>query len=111
MEMLHSTIFNCLIYKGYGQRVAERQHEPGQPLVGPGFQLGLGAKDLDLVLGCSKSVEAPMPFASVLRDRFLASKAKGRTRMDWSAISLDVSENAGYSVEEDGSVTKKQRTK
>lgn len=28
MQMLNSTIFNCLIYKGYGQRVSERDHLP-----------------------------------------------------------------------------------
>jgi 3-hydroxyisobutyrate dehydrogenase-like beta-hydroxyacid dehydrogenase len=28
MTMLNSTIFDCLIYKGYGQRVAERDHTP-----------------------------------------------------------------------------------
>jgi len=95
MEMLSSTIFDCLIYKGYGMRVAKRQHTPGEELVGPGFQLDLGGKDIDLVLGCGKESNVPMPFASVLRDRFLAGKAKGRGKMDWSAISLQVSEDAG----------------
>lgn len=28
-EMLTSTIFDCIIYKGYGQRVANRDHSPG----------------------------------------------------------------------------------
>lgn len=37
MEMLTSTIFDCLIYKGYGMRTAHRQHIPNQPMVGPGF--------------------------------------------------------------------------
>lgn len=36
--MLSSTIFDCLIYKGYGQRVSERDHKPG------GFALELGLK-------------------------------------------------------------------
>ena len=26
MEMLNSTIFDCLIYRGYGDRVAQRSH-------------------------------------------------------------------------------------
>jgi hypothetical protein len=30
--------------------VAARQHEPGQPMVGPGFALDLGAKDVQLTL-------------------------------------------------------------
>ena len=43
MELLSSTIFDCLIYKGYGQRVSERDHKPG------GFSLTLGHKDVSLV--------------------------------------------------------------
>jgi hypothetical protein len=26
-----------IFFKGYGNRVASRQHEPGQPMVGPGL--------------------------------------------------------------------------
>ena len=43
MQLLSSTIFDCLIYKGYGQRVSERDHKPG------GFSLTLGYKDVSLV--------------------------------------------------------------
>ena len=134
MTMLNTTIFDCLIYKGYGDRIASRSHVPGQPLVGPGFQLELGLKDVTLALDvahkvrklatpsrarCSPDrtwplgprpalstlcasyagqVNAPMPFASTLHDRFLASLAKGRGQMDWSAIGLGVSEDAGIDV-------------
>ena len=78
MDMLSSTIFDCLIYKGYGMRTAHRQHTPGQPLVGPGFQLSLGLKDICLAQDVAHEVGSPMPFASVLHDRLLASQAKGR---------------------------------
>lgn len=30
MSMLSSTIFDCLIYRGYGQRVSKRDHQPGK---------------------------------------------------------------------------------
>jgi hypothetical protein len=36
-----------------------------------------------------------MPFASLMHDRWLASMAKGRQDLDWSAIALDVAEQAG----------------
>ena len=39
-----------------------------------------------------------MPFGSVLHDRFLAAKARGRGKMDWSAIGLSASEEAGVDV-------------
>ena len=98
MTMLNSTIFDCLIYKGYGDRIARRSHVPGEPLVGPGFQLELGLKDVTLALDVAHKVGAPMPFASTLHDRFLGSLAKGRGQMDWSAIGLAVSEEAGVDV-------------
>jgi len=52
-------------------------------------------KDVTLALDVAHKVQAPMPFASVLHDRFLASSSRGRGRMDWSAIGLAVSEDAG----------------
>jgi 3-hydroxyisobutyrate dehydrogenase-like beta-hydroxyacid dehydrogenase len=99
MDMLTSTIFDCLIYKGYGMRTAHRQHIPGQPLVGPEFQLDLGLKDISLTNSVAQQVHAPMPFCSVLQDRFLTSQAKeGRGGMDWSALGLLASEEAGIDV-------------
>lgn len=92
MKMLNSTIFDCLIYKGYGQRVSERDHIPG------GFSLQLGGKDVSLVLRDASKQRVAMPFASVLRDRFLSAEAKGRSQLDWSAIGLSSSEDAGVDI-------------
>lgn len=92
MNMLNSTIFDCLIYKGYGQRVSERDHKPG------GFALELGSKDVTLVFDTAHKAKVPMPIASLLHDRFLAAEANGRSWMDWSAIGLSVSEDAGVDV-------------
>jgi len=43
----------------------------------------------------AESTQMPMPFASLLHDRFMASVAKGRGEMDWWALALGVSEDAG----------------
>jgi len=95
IQLLTDTIFNCLIYKGYGQRVAQRDHRPG------GFSLTLGQKDVCLVSDAAKSAEVPMPFLSVLVDRFTSAKAKGRGSMDWSAVGLNIAEDAGLDVTKD----------
>ena len=95
MEMLTSTIFDCLIYKGYGQRVAMRDHKPG------GFALELGLKDVTLVLDTAHHSKVPMPLGSVLHDRWLASFAKGRGAVDWSAVGLSVSEDSGVDVSQE----------
>lgn len=92
VSMLTSTIFDCLIYKGYGQRVGERDHQPG------GFALNLGKKDVSLVLAAADAVAAPMPIASLLRDRFLSAQAAGWGDFDWSAIGMKVSADAGVDV-------------
>ena len=92
MEMLTTTIFDCLIYKGYGDRVANRKHQPG------GFALELGLKDVTLVLDTAHKSNTTMPLGSLLHDRYLTARAKGRAELDWSAIGLNASEDAGVDI-------------
>ena len=89
MEMLSSTLFACPVYQGYGNAIAQMRHTPA------GFRLPLGLKDVELVLKTGGEVRAPMPVAGILRDRFLASIAKGRGEMDWSAFALGARDDAG----------------
>jgi len=98
MQMLSSTIFDCLIYKGYGNRVAGRKHL--QDVERPGFALELGLKDVTLVLDTAHKSGTAMPFGSVLHDRLLSSLAKGRGDLDWSSIGLAISEDAGIDVDD-----------
>lgn len=91
-QMLTSTIFDCIIYNGYGQRVSERDHQPG------GFSLELGLKDVNLVCDTAFKSQVPMPVASLLRDKWLASYAKGRGEIDWSGVALSTSEDSGVNV-------------
>jgi len=95
MTLLSSTIFDCLIYKGYGERVSKRNHGPG------GFSLDLGLKDMTLVSQAAREANVPMPFLSTLLDRYVSAKAKGRQGMDWSAIGLGAAEDAGIDVAKD----------
>ncbi len=92
MKLYNSTFLDSAIYKGYGQRVSERDHRPG------GFALELGAKDMNLVKETALASQTPMPFLSVLQDHFLSAQAKGRGNLDWSAIGLGASEKAGVKV-------------
>jgi 3-hydroxyisobutyrate dehydrogenase-like beta-hydroxyacid dehydrogenase len=59
------------------------------------FRLPLGMKDIDLVLQSALAANAPMPMASLLRDRFISAIAKGRAELDWSAIALGAADDAG----------------
>lgn len=95
MRMLNTTVFDCLIYKGYGQRVSERDHVPYPDAH---FGLQLGHKDVKLMLDCAEKAQVPMPIVSLLHQRFLTAMAKGRSDLDWSAIGLNSAEDAGLSV-------------
>jgi 3-hydroxyisobutyrate dehydrogenase-like beta-hydroxyacid dehydrogenase len=88
-EMLTKTLFACPIYQGYGERIARQQYEPA------GFRLALGLKDIDLALQTATASQTPMPFGSLLHDRWLSGVAKGRSDLDWTAAALGVAEDAG----------------
>ena len=77
------------LHHSYASIMAEGRFEP------PGFRLALGLKDINLILDTAASSVTPLPLASVLHDRWLASMAKGRENLDWSAVILDVAEEAG----------------
>lgn len=77
------------LHHGYASAMAEGRFEP------PGFRLALGFKDINLILETAAASLTPLPVASVLHDRWLSSIAKKRGNMDWSAVILDVAEEAG----------------
>lgn len=77
------------LHHGYASMMAEERFDP------PGFRLALGLKDVNLILDVAEASVTPLPLGSVLHDRWLASMAKGRENLDWSAIILDVAEQAG----------------
>jgi 3-hydroxyisobutyrate dehydrogenase-like beta-hydroxyacid dehydrogenase len=87
--MMSKTLFAAPIYQNYGRFMLDRAFSP------PGFKLPLGAKDVGLALAAGAESHVPMPLASLLRDRFLASMAQGRSDLDWSSIALNAREDAG----------------
>ena len=88
-DLFGKTLFACPIYQGYGKSIAAEKFEPA------GFRLVLGFKDVSLALATATESEVPLPIASLLHDRYLAAIAKGRGDMDWTAVALGVSEDAG----------------
>jgi 3-hydroxyisobutyrate dehydrogenase-like beta-hydroxyacid dehydrogenase len=77
------------MHKSYADLIAEGKFRPA------GFRLALGLKDINLILQTAAESVTPMPFASLMHDRWLASMAKGREDLDWSAVALDAAEQAG----------------
>jgi 3-hydroxyisobutyrate dehydrogenase-like beta-hydroxyacid dehydrogenase len=88
-ELFGKTLFACPVYQNYGGMVAKQTYEPA------GFKLSLGLKDVTLVSQTAQASQMPMPLASLLRDRLLASVAQGRSDLDWTALALKASDEAG----------------
>jgi len=89
LDLLTSSIFNVPLYKNYGTMIAERHFEPA------GFAAHLGQKDMRLLLAAAEELKVPLPFASVLRDRFLELMAHGGDQLDWSAVGSLAAKDAG----------------
>jgi 3-hydroxyisobutyrate dehydrogenase-like beta-hydroxyacid dehydrogenase len=89
VELLTSSIFNLPIYKTYGPLIAGGRFEPA------GFAARLGHKDIRLALEAAQQLRVPLPFAGVLRDRFLRLLARGGEELDWSAIGELAAADAG----------------
>lgn len=89
LDLLTSSLFDVPVYKNYGRAIAERAFTPA------GFAAPLGQKDVRLTLAAAETLHVPMPIASLLRDRFLALRAKGGDELDWSAIGDLARQDAG----------------
>jgi 3-hydroxyisobutyrate dehydrogenase-like beta-hydroxyacid dehydrogenase len=89
-EVLAGTLLaGSPIFAGYAAQVAEERYELA------GFKLRLGLKDVRLLLAAADDAGAPMPLASVLRDRLLSGVARGRGDLDWAALAAIAAEDAG----------------
>ncbi len=81
------------LHAGYANQIAEQRFEPA------GFRLTLGLKDVNLILQMAAAGTTPLPLGSLLHDRWVSAVAKGRGDLDWSAIALNVAEDAGLGNE------------
>jgi 3-hydroxyisobutyrate dehydrogenase-like beta-hydroxyacid dehydrogenase len=93
MNVMGTTLFACPVYQNYGRIVTEERYAPA------GFRLALGLKDAELVSQAASGSVTPMPFADVVRRRFLSAVAKGRSDLDWAAVALGAAEDAGLPAE------------
>jgi 3-hydroxyisobutyrate dehydrogenase-like beta-hydroxyacid dehydrogenase len=71
VELLTGTLFDAGPYKAYGAAIAAKRFQPA------GFALPLAQKDVRLVLAAGEQAGVALPLASLVRDRFLAARARG----------------------------------
>lgn len=89
IEVLTGSIFAAPVYQVYGALIANAGY------LNPGFALPLGQKDNRLVLQAAEGLNVPLPFASIVRDRFVRANAQGLAGADWSAIASLSRQDAG----------------
>lgn len=89
LNVIVESLFPVPVYQGYAGAIGRQEYVP------PGFDLVLGMKDVRLALQAGEAVDAPLPFASVLRDAFLDAIANGDAHKDWSAIARVAARKAG----------------
>lgn len=79
-QQLIMTVLHHPVMKEYTNRLRLQEFEPAA------FDLKAGFKDVELMLQASSSVQAPLIFASAIREKFLTALACGMAEKDWSAI-------------------------
>ncbi|MFL5253278.1 MAG: NAD(P)-dependent oxidoreductase [Rhodopila sp.] len=94
IEVITNSLFAAPAYRTYGELIVEQRFQPA------GFAVPLGLKDIRSALAAAEARAVPMPVASLLRDHFLTTIARGGEALDWSALARLAAENAG--LKDDG---------
>ena len=88
-DVFSQTFMACPIYQNYGKVIATQQFQPA------GFKISLGLKDMNLLNSVAAASFTPMPLGNLLQERLLSAMSKGRADMDWTALAIGASEDAG----------------
>jgi 3-hydroxyisobutyrate dehydrogenase-like beta-hydroxyacid dehydrogenase len=88
VDIMTRTMFGSRVHKSYGNRLLAASYEPG-------LTMPLALKDVRLALAEAELVGAPMPSVGVVRDRLITGIARGHGGLDWTALGLVASEEAG----------------
>lgn len=80
LQLVNELIHMILAYPGleqYANRIRTRDFD------NVGFALSTAFKDVPLILQTSSDVRAPLPFANIIRDKFIAAIANDLDTKDW----------------------------
>lgn len=79
-NQLIMTVLKHPVMEEYTRRIRTRDFEPAA------FDLSSGFKDVTLMLLASTQIRAPLPYASIIREKFLTALANDMADKDWSAV-------------------------
>ena len=88
-DVLTNSLFDSHVHKTYGGKIVEERYRPA------GMVVPLAVKDVRLALAEAERTSVPMPFASLVHDRLVSIVARGWGDLDWSALGLLISQDAG----------------
>jgi 3-hydroxyisobutyrate dehydrogenase-like beta-hydroxyacid dehydrogenase len=88
-DVLTGSLFDGKVHKTYGGKIVDNHYSP------PGMTTPLAIKDLRLALAEAEHLAVPMPAASLVHDRLVATIARGWAELDWSALGLLAASDAG----------------
>jgi 3-hydroxyisobutyrate dehydrogenase-like beta-hydroxyacid dehydrogenase len=81
VEILTTSAFTGTAYTGYGPMIANQSYSPA------GFNMSMGLKDMNLVLGASKDLGIELPAAPLLKQLFEVALASDELRdFDWGGV-------------------------
>ena len=89
LEVLTGSFFNAPVHRNYGKLIVDGVFDP------PGVTVGLAAKDTRLLLQAGEQLAVPLPFGSVVRDRFLSAIARGEQDKDFAILGRHAERDAG----------------
>jgi 3-hydroxyisobutyrate dehydrogenase-like beta-hydroxyacid dehydrogenase len=88
-DIIADGLFACPAYTSYAKIIADKAYDQ------VGFTATLALKDVNLVLAAAETVAAPMPSASLVRDRLLGAIAHGDAERDWAVLALEQARASG----------------
>jgi 3-hydroxyisobutyrate dehydrogenase-like beta-hydroxyacid dehydrogenase len=88
VDIMTGTMFGSRVHKNYGSRLIAGSYKPG-------LTMPLALKDVRLALAEAEMAGAPMPSVGVVRDRLITGIARGHGGLDWTALGMVASEEAG----------------
>lgn len=88
VDVMTDTMFGSRVHKIYGNRIVAGDYAPG-------LSMPLALKDVRLALSEAEKAGVPMPSVGVVRDRMITAIARGHGALDWTALGLVASEEAG----------------
>lgn len=88
VDIMTNSMFGSRVHRIYGRRIVAGDYAPG-------LAMPLALKDVRLALAEAERAGAPMPSVSLVRDRMITAIARGHAKLDWTALGLVASEEAG----------------